>query len=545
MNGERKSSGRDYWDVVLERLARRRPFRLALAVLALLYASAIYAPLLANDRPFWLEAIDYRAFEQARRILVPATSELVVLLAEGETSARPRAGALDDQGHAVTSRTETLERYLPADERAGPRALRTEVERALELARADRWREAQEAAAGLWARAQDLSARLVPIQPGKEGGTVELRPALSFPLFEATSGLEAFFMVAWAFVLSFPAWNRLVNRVWLGGDRERIRRARKRKLACVLGVAFGSGFLWQVVVGGEMAFHTAPYKEALTRGDILATRVLFPPIAFGFAETHLEEALRPPTWTSASETLAERVPVEVRFGEPAEDAAWRHPLGADGLGRDGLGRILWGGRVSLSVGLVSTAVLMTIGILVGALAGYFGGWLDFLLSRAIEIVMCFPVFFLILVVVAFLGPSILTIMVVLGALRWTGVARLARGEFLRLKALDFVVAARATGLSSARILFRHVLPNAMGPLLVAASFSLASGVLIESGLSFLHFGIQDPIPSWGALLNESQQAAHWWIHVFPGCFIFLTVLCTNLVGDAVRDAMDPKLEVGP
>ena len=155
-------------------------------------------------------------------------------------------------------------------------------------------------------------------------------------------------------------------------------------------------------------------------------------------------------------------------------------------------------------------------------------------------VICFPVFFLILVVVAFVGPSVLTIMVVIGAVQWTGVARLARGEFLRLRELDFVVAARSLGLTSARIVFRHVLPNALGPLLVAASFSVAAGILIESALSFLGFGIRLPTPSWGALINESKEAEHWWIHVFPGLLIFVTVLCYNLVGDALRDATDPR-----
>jgi peptide/nickel transport system permease protein len=156
-------------------------------------------------------------------------------------------------------------------------------------------------------------------------------------------------------------------------------------------------------------------------------------------------------------------------------------------------------------------------------------------------VICFPVFFLILGVVVFVGQSLLTIMIVVGLFRWTGIARLTRAEFLRLKELDFVVAAKALGLSTPRILLRHMLPNAISPLLVAATFSVAAGLSIESALSFLGFGVREPIPSWGGLVRSSLNPAHWWIQVFPGLLIFMTVLCYNLVGDAIRDAMDPRL----
>jgi peptide/nickel transport system permease protein len=522
-------AGRDAWDIVLERLSRRWLFRVALAVLALVYASAIYAPLLANDRPYLLEAVDFRAYGEARRVLGPATEELAALLASGASGR-----ILGDQAQAVTSRARTLERYLPGPEAGRVREFRAAVETQV-ASGAD--------ASELAARARSLAAALVPIQVGKPGGAVELVPARSFPLFAALGGADVGFMVLWACVLAFPLWNRIVDRRWLGGDPARIRAARRTKVAVVLALALACGALWQARPAGATAFHASSFKDDLTRGDLRATRVLFPPLALGYAETHLDEVFRPPTWTAAGAAASEAV--AVRSGEPAASAPLRHPLGTDGLGRDGLARLIWGGRVSLAVGVVSTALLMAIGILVGGLAGYCGGRTDLLISRAIDVVLCFPVFFLILVVVAFLGPSVLTIMLVIGALRWTSVARLARGEFLRLRELDFVVAARALGLSHARILLRHVLPNAAGPLLVAASFSLASGILIESSLSFLRFGIQDPIPSWGALINESQKVDHWWVHVFPGLLIFLTVLCTNLVGDAVRDALDPRHEVPP
>jgi peptide/nickel transport system permease protein len=237
----------------------------------------------------------------------------------------------------------------------------------------------------------------------------------------------------------------------------------------------------------------------------------------------------------------------VRYGEPARNSPWRHALGTDILGRDLLVRALHGGRISLAVGLVSTALLVLIGVVVGSLAGYFGGWVDVLLSRTIEVVQSIPAFFLILTAVALvpereLNP-IFTIVIVIGLIRWTGVARLVRGEFLRLKEQEFVLAARALGLPHSRIIFRHVLPNALGPVLVAAAFAVASGILTESAISFLGFGVKHPIPSWGALLNESRAAEQWWLQVFPGALIFLTVLSYNLVGEGFRDALDPRLKV--
>ncbi|MBM3985375.1 MAG: ABC transporter permease [Planctomycetes bacterium] len=286
-----------------------------------------------------------------------------------------------------------------------------------------------------------------------------------------------------------------------------------------------------------------------------------PPVAFGLAEIHDAEYFRPPTWHASAAISAEGYyergtragnpvqgftspprPVEVRAGEPARNAGSRHPLGTDGLGRDLLARLVWGGRVSLSVGLVSTVLLVLIGIVVGALAGYCGGWVDLLLSRVIEVFQCFPPFFLVLIVVAFIGPGILNIMLVLGLTRWPGVARLVRGEFLRLRGQDFVVAAEALGARHRRTIFRHILPNAMGPVLVAATFSVASGILTESALSFLGFGVKLPVPSWGSLLTESRSPEHWWIQVFPGLMIFVTVVLYNLLGEAVRDALDPRLK---
>ncbi len=220
-----------------------------------------------------------------------------------------------------------------------------------------------------------------------------------------------------------------------------------------------------------------------------------------------------------------------------------HPMGTDQSGRDLMARMIWGSRVSLSIGFVSTSILVAIGLFVGSLAGYFRGWVDVAISRFIEIIICFPSFFLILTITAFVGPSIVNIMIVIGLTRWTGVARLTRGEFLRLANKDFVTAARALGFSDLRIMFRHILPNAIGPVLVSATFSVASAILTESGLSFLGFGVKEPVPSWGGILSTSRSAAeYWWLVIYPGVAIFLTITCYNLIGDALRDAIDPRLK---
>jgi len=221
-----------------------------------------------------------------------------------------------------------------------------------------------------------------------------------------------------------------------------------------------------------------------------------------------------------------------------------HLMGTDSVSRDVFARMVYGARVSLSVGFVGVAIYVLIGVILGAIAAYYGRWVDFVLSRFIEIVMCFPTFLLILTIVAFLEQrSILNIMVVIGLTSWTGVARLVRGEVLRQKEMDYVSAARALGMGDARIIFRHVLPNAMAPVLVSATFGVAGAILTESGLSFLGLGVQMPTPSWGQLLNEARDGVgtYWWLTVWPGVLIFFAVTIYNLVGEGLRDALDPRL----
>ncbi len=220
-----------------------------------------------------------------------------------------------------------------------------------------------------------------------------------------------------------------------------------------------------------------------------------------------------------------------------------YPLGTDDLGRDVLVRILYGARISLLVGFVAVGIATFIGIILGALAGYYGRWIDSLIMRFVDIMLCFPAFFLILAVIAFLQPSIWNIMIIIGLTSWMGVARLVRAEFLSLRERDFVLAAQAIGARDARIIFRHILPNAISPVLVSATLGVAGAILTESALSFLGIGVQPPTPSWGNMLIAGKQTlgTAWWLSVFPGLAILITVLGYNLLGEGIRDALDPRI----
>ena len=220
-----------------------------------------------------------------------------------------------------------------------------------------------------------------------------------------------------------------------------------------------------------------------------------------------------------------------------------HYLGTDTLGRDVLSRIIFGSRVSLKVGFVAVGLATLIGVLVGALAGYYGGVVDAVLMRLVDLMLCFPTLFLILAVIAVLGPSIWNIMVVIGVTGWMGVARLVRAEFLSLREREFVTAARALGASDARLIWRHLLPNALTPVMVSATLGVAGAILTESALSFLGLGVQAPTPSWGNILTMGKDNLEiaWWLSVFPGLAILVTVMSYNLLGEGIREAVDPRL----
>ncbi len=222
--------------------------------------------------------------------------------------------------------------------------------------------------------------------------------------------------------------------------------------------------------------------------------------------------------------------------------SYSHWMGTDGLGRDVLSRMLHGGRVSLLVGLVAVGISTAIGIILGAISGYYRGWVDTVIMRLVDVMLSIPSFFLILAVIAFLTPSIWNIMIVIGLTSWMGVTRLVRAEFLSMGGREFVLASRTLGAKDARLIFIHLLPNTLTPIIVSSVLGVASAVLMESGLSFLGLGVQAPQASWGNILTDGKEYIQfaWWLSVFPGFAILVTVLGYNLLGEGLRDALDPR-----
>jgi peptide/nickel transport system permease protein len=236
-------------------------------------------------------------------------------------------------------------------------------------------------------------------------------------------------------------------------------------------------------------------------------------------------------------------PTEQNLIERLQPPNAKYLLGTDELGRDVFSRILHGTRISITVGFIAVIIMVFIGTTLGLISGYFGRITDTIIMRFVDVMLCFPTFFLILMVIAFLEPNIVNVMIVIGLTSWPSLTRLVRGEVLSVKERTYVQSAKISGISTARILFVHILPNIIAPVLVSAALGVGSAILIESGLSFLGLGVQPPTPSWGNILTSGKDYIHiaWWLSLFPGLAIFITVLAFNLLGESLRDIIDPRL----
>jgi peptide/nickel transport system permease protein len=313
--------------------------------------------------------------------------------------------------------------------------------------------------------------------------------------------------------------------LWWVAKRRGGRETRRRWAQRFVGAALLLFVLLQVQSWGTFSnplYYTARIVDWNERLETLEATpgadvpfAIFPLRRFGYSETDPARSVLPPSWA--------------------------HWFGTDKEGRDVFARMLYGTRVSLTIGVVAVSLYVAIGVVLGALAGYFGGWVDVVISRLVEVMICFPSFFLILTLAAFVQErSIFHVMVIIGITSWTGVARLIRAEFLKHKSLEYAQAALALGVSRPRIIFRHILPNAIAPVLVTATFGVAAAILTESSLAFLGLGDLSA-PSWGMTLSAGRTENALWLILFPGVAIFALVSVLNLVGEGLRDALDPKL----
>jgi peptide/nickel transport system permease protein len=235
-------------------------------------------------------------------------------------------------------------------------------------------------------------------------------------------------------------------------------------------------------------------------------------------------------------------PSNINLLEPLEPPSTKHWFGTDKLGRDITAGMIHGSRISLSIGFIAVGIAVMIGVILGAIAGYFGSWVDLVISRLFEVMLSIPTFFLLITIAALLPPSVYLTMLIIGATSWVGIARFTRNEFLRIRNLDYVTSAIALGVTDRKVMFKHILPNALAPVIVSVVLGIAGAILVESALSFLGIGVPAELVTWGSILHEASTTTFaWWLAVFPGFAIFITVLAYYLVGEGLREVLDPRL----
>ena len=531
---DRKTStprGQSQWELVAREFCKRRLAVAASLVILCLVTVSIFAPLLANDRPIYYVGFNRFEYQEAARTLRGAIGQLIEVRSKSDPDVQKRPGHLqpvqtkiDDLAKAARLQIGLMSAALPPEKAAKLRDLGSRLLHS--LVKDDQ---------------KDFTSELKTLQRELrsefDGRDVTLVTRSHWPVFASLIWSDIAFLVANLMVLAWPIWSRLLRR-WGGHSGDGANSW--WHAAILVGLPLTCGLVWWFVVPQRV--DRTNYKsgvlvseDAEKKASVVYQTVMWPPVAYGLDENDLAGKTQAPAWYKQAKAAPDRRPI----------SAWNGPhwLGTDELGRDILCRMIWGGRVSLAVGIVAVAIYVSIGIVIGSLAGYFRGGVDLVVSRIIEVVICFPAFFLILTIVAMVGPGLFNIMVVIGLTGWTGIARLVRGEFLRLVDQEFVLAGRALGYSPLRLIFRHVLPNALAPVLVSATFGVAGAILTESALSFLGLGITVPTPSWGGILADGRQAllrAPWLIH-FPGLAIFVTITSYNLIGEALRDAADPRL----
>jgi peptide/nickel transport system permease protein len=356
-----------------------------------------------------------------------------------------------------------------------------------------------------------IAAIFAPFLANDKPYMIRINGRLQFPLFTSLTANDITILI---FAVAAVVLLSLIRRNSRRVDPSVRPQVLKKQLLIILSAAIILSGLSQWKMPEKNII--TDYKQMLATGA--AEDAVFPPVPYSYARTSLKDRHMPPS----SE----------------------HWFGTDDVGSDLLARVIHGSRISLSVGFVAVGISLLIGVFVGAILGYFGGKIDFLGMRIIEIVMAVPTFFLIITIVAFYERSLFNIMVIIGVTSWTGHARFVRAEFLKLRQQDFVQAAKALGLPLRSILFRHMLPNGIAPVLVSATFGIAAAIFTEAALSFLGFGVVPPTPSWGQMLSRGVSVTGeflWWLSLFPGLAIFLTAIAYNMVGEGLRDAIDPKL----